>query len=134
MAEIEHTTARRFADSLLRTLARDTILIRIPANAEATDQQQIGLTSVALTDIPLHPVLIQKTAAKANTITVSAETLERSLQTYESDALKRALLESAGLMVHGFWMDIRSVDTLYLHSRAYLYQITTTLRQTDEDA
>ena len=115
--------ARDAADALLRTLANDTVTLRVPSPPVGdSDGEELGLGSPLFTDVLLQPALVQARGAKT-LVTVSAEAMEAALGVSGGPAVQDAVFASAFAVVGDQVFEVAQVERRAVFGRAYLYRL-----------
>lgn len=114
--------ARRAAQALVQSAGTNTVVLRMPAAAGATDADELGMVATAFTEIPLGPVLVRQSGAGA-AVLVSADVLHKALALEDARAVKRTLQDGEGVSVFGEWMFVRAVEVREVGGEPYLYRV-----------
>lgn len=116
--------ARRVSRAMTHALGGETVRLRIPANSGLTNADELGIVAAAYSELPLGPVVVRFGNQNKIQILVSADAMEGALQLRTQKDLRRALQDAGGLLLHGTWMLIESVEVYSMFGTAYLYQLT----------
>ncbi|MBS1813597.1 MAG: hypothetical protein JSS87_01845 [Acidobacteria bacterium] len=114
--------ARRAAHALVQSAGTNTVALRMPAAAGATDADELGIVASAWSEVPLWPVMV-RTSARGTALLVSAEVLHAALSLEDAHAVKRALQECEGVSIAGAWMFVRAVEVREVGGEPYLYRM-----------
>ena len=115
--------ARSAATSLLRTLACDAVVLRMPQPPIANnDGEELGLGSPQFTQMTMTPALVQQHGVKT-LVTVSAEVLETALGVSDAQAVEDAVSQCAFALVSDRALQVEQVERREVFGRAYLYRL-----------
>jgi len=121
----------RVADSLLRSLGGQSVLLRLPGVATAGDDtEQLGLSVPVFQDVTIGPVVYRKLRPTVETdgtiraeMLVSSTAIEKQVGSLQFDSASVFFAQAVGVIVDGVLMRIESVTVSELFGKPYLYRL-----------
>lgn len=103
---IDGSVAERAAEAVLRAAGGRSVLLRLPANASASDAEQLGLATPRFRDAPLGPAVFRKVGS-TKTLLISARAVRTTLHAVGAASAEMLFRGAAGVLVDG---DLYRID------------------------
>ena len=120
---VDGAAAERVAEAVLRAAGGRVVLLRLPANASASDAEQLGLAIPRFQDAPIGPAAF-RTAGSTKTLLISAKAIRTTLHAVGATSAEAMFRAAAGLLIDADLYRIEKVVAMGSAGRPYCWAIT----------